>query len=84
MRVALGFVVGGLVGVFLIRALFLDPFEEIGWRIFWQGLGRGADMNWGMVLQSATFLKCLTGFALVGATAGVSVYFQQKRTQPAK
>jgi hypothetical protein len=79
MRVTLGFAVGGIVGVFLIRVLFLDPFEQMGWTMFWQGFGRGDDMNWGMVLQSATFLKCLTGFTFVGAAAAVTAYVEQNR-----
>jgi len=84
MRVTLGFVVGGIVGACLIRALFLDPFEQMGWTMFWEGLGHGEGTNWGMVLQSATFLKCLTGFVLVGAAAGVGVYLKEKRELSAK
>jgi hypothetical protein len=78
-HIALGFSFGGLLGVLLVRALFLDPFEQMGWTMFWEGLGRGEGMNWGVVLQSATFLKCLMGFVLVGAAAGVGVYRKQKQ-----
>jgi len=83
-RIGLGFVLGGILGVCLIRALFLDPLEQMGWSMFWSGLGQGEDMNWGMVLQSATFLKCLTGFVLVGAAGGVGVYLREKPRVSAK
>jgi hypothetical protein len=60
---------GGILGVLLVRALFLDPIEEIGWRMFWDGLFDGRLMNLGTVIQSVTFLKCLVGFILGGGAA---------------
>jgi len=62
--------VGGVLGVLLVRALFLDPIEEIGWRMFWEGIFHGEIMDLGSVVQSTTFLKCLAGFVL-GGGAGV-------------
>lgn len=79
MLVTLAFLLGGIVGVCVIRAFFLDPIEQMGWTMFWEGLGHGEVMNLGAVVQSATFLKCLTGFLLVGAASGGSLYFKGKR-----
>ena len=61
--------IGGIVGVVLVRALFLDRVEEIGWRIFWEGIGNGRVMDFGVVVQSTTFVKCLAGL-LIGGAAG--------------
>jgi len=83
-RIALGFTFGGLLGVLLVRAFFLDLMEQMGWRMFWEGLGHGESMNWGMVLQSTTFAKSLAGFLLVGVATGVGVYFREKRELSAK
>lgn len=62
--------VGGVVGVLLVRAFFLDPIEELGWRMFWEGIGNGRTMDLGMVVRSATFAKCLAGLVL-GAGSGL-------------
>jgi hypothetical protein len=61
--------VGGIVGVLLVRALFLDPIEELGWRMFCAAIGDGRGMDLGMVVNSTAFAKCLTGLVL-GAGAG--------------
>src|ERR1700683_675714 len=61
--------VGGILGVLLVRVFFLDPFEELGWRMFWEAIGDGRSMDFGMVVNSAVFAKCLTGLVL-GAGAG--------------
>lgn len=68
-RLIVSLCVGGIVGVLLVRALFLDPIEELGWRMFWGGIGNGRSMDLGMVVQSATFAKCLAGL-LLGAGSG--------------
>jgi WG containing repeat len=64
--------VGGFVGVLIVRAFFLGPFEELGWRMFWDAIGDGRSVDLGMVVQSATFAKCLAGLVL-GAGAGFFV-----------
>jgi len=64
--------VGGIVGVLIVRAFFLGPFEELGWRMFWEAVGEGRSINFEMVVQSATFAKCLAGLVL-GAGAGFYV-----------
>ncbi len=63
---ALLFLLGGVIGVFLVRGIFLDQVEIIGWELFWRGLSSGRSMNWGNIFQSATFLKCAAGFLIVG------------------
>ncbi len=66
----IGAVVGGILGVLIVRALFLDAIEQMGWAIFWEGLGKGklGGEDWSTVLRSATFAKCVCGF-LVGSIA---------------
>jgi hypothetical protein len=53
----------------LVRALFLDRVEELGWQTFWEGLGNGRMMDFGMVVRSDTFAKCLAGLVIGGAVA---------------
>lgn len=78
-RVLLGFVVGGIIGVAIIRAFFLDPIEQMAWSMFWRGIAHGDLMDARTVFQSSTFLKCLAGFLLAGAATGVGVYLKGKR-----
>ena len=68
----IAFVVGSIVGVFIVRALFLDPVQIIGWDMFWNGISNGKMMNPEAVLKSETFLKCVGGF-VVGGLLGVLV-----------
>jgi hypothetical protein len=65
----LAFLIGGVIGVAVIRAFFLDTIEELGWRMFWRALGEGGSMDLGRVLNSSTFTKCMLGF-LAGGGAG--------------
>jgi hypothetical protein len=71
-RLITSFCIGGIVGVVLVRGFFLDALEEIGWRMFWEGIGNGRTMDLGMVMQSATFAKCLAGL-MIGGAVGVLV-----------
>jgi hypothetical protein len=76
------FLIGGVVGVLVVRGFFLDPLEEIAWRIFWESLGRGGfDLE--VVLQSRTFAKSLTGFA-VGGLVMASIGMLHAREATAK
>jgi hypothetical protein len=68
-RLVVSLCVGSIVGVLLVRAFFLDPIEELGWRMFWAAIGDGRGMDFSMVVKSATFAKCLAGLVL-GAGAG--------------
>ena len=61
--------VGGVVGVLVVRYLLLDQVEVLGWRIFWSQLGEGNLMNVDTVFNSGTFWKCVAGY-LVGGGAG--------------
>ena len=81
-RITAGLLGGGALGILIVRALFLDPLEQLGWTMFWRGLEEGESMNWEAVLQSATFLKCLMGFVLFGVAGGVGVYLKGKRGIP--
>ncbi len=62
----LTFLLGGIVGVAIVRYLILDPLEIIGWTIFWNALSEGRIMNLDSVFGSATFLKCAGGFIVGG------------------
>lgn len=70
---SLAFFVGGVIGVLLVRALFMDPIEVIGWGLFWSGLADGRMMNMEAVFGSTTFLKCVAGFILGGGLSFIAV-----------
>lgn len=72
------FVVGGILGVLIVRAFFLDPVEELGWRMFWEGLSNARVMNSEMVLKSTTFAKCVAGFLVGGLALAVLGIFLKK------
>jgi hypothetical protein len=69
----LGFLVGGTVGVILVRILFLDSIETLAWSMFWSSVGNGQLMDMGTVLRSATFAKCVSGFLVAGVAAALAV-----------
>jgi hypothetical protein len=58
----------------LVRAFFLDPVEELGWRMFWSGIGNGSLMDLSVVVHSTTFTKCACGFAVVGLGAALGTW----------
>lgn len=64
-------VIGFFVGALLVRSMFLDNMEEMGWRLFWHELAQG-NVGSGAIDQvssSATFIKVALG-GLVGAAVG--------------
>ena len=74
---------GAILGVLIVRGFFLDPVEELGWRMFWEGAARGQTMNLETVLRSSTFAKSLVGFVLGGVSGlGVSALMKKKQDQP--
>ncbi len=76
----IGFVLlGAAFGLLVVRGFFLDPTEEIGWRIFWDALFRGHIGMRGIreVVGSATFAKSMLGVG-VGAVVG---YFSSKNVK---
>ena len=76
----LGFVVGGFIGVLLVWAFFLDPFEAFGLGCFWSGLAHGRWMYAGTFVHSTTFVKCAFGFLVFGIPAawGVNAAFNSR------
>lgn len=60
------FIAGGILGVLIVRGFFLNPLQEIGWRLFWTQLAEGNMMDVDLVFKSATFAKCLAGFIIGG------------------
>ncbi len=63
--------IGAAFGLLVVRGFFLDPAEEIGWRIFWDALFRGHIGMRGLkeAAGSATFAKSILGIG-VGAVVG--------------
>jgi hypothetical protein len=62
-------IVGGIIGVAVVRIFFLNSIQIMGWNMFWKNL---SSLNFDMfklIFKSATFGKCLVGF-LAGAGAG--------------
>jgi hypothetical protein len=72
---------GGIAGVLLVRAFFLDPFEQFGWSMFWEGIANGQIMDLGTVVGSATFAKCLAGLVL---GAGTGSFLASRSNRKAK
>ncbi|MDP2208844.1 MAG: hypothetical protein Q8K98_08730 [Bacteroidota bacterium] len=79
-RFALFFLAGAVLGIIIVRGFFLDPIEEIAWRLFWEGLGRGKLIDAGTVVKSATFAKCIAGIVIGGLAAAFLGSNLQKST----
>ena len=66
------FVIGGaILGVVIVVELILDPIEQMGWSLFWQGLFNGGSLDINEVLNSTTFWKCLAGLIGGGIISGM-------------
>jgi len=65
-------IVGGLIGIFVVYSIVLNPVEQIAWKLFWAGLEYqfiNLDENTvNEVLKSSTFRKVLIGFIIGGIT----------------
>ena len=64
---AMRIIIGGVIGVLIVRGWHLNFVQEIGWRMFWNGVESGD--HWcatDTVLHSATFAKCVVGFVIGG------------------
>lgn len=64
--ITLGVLLGAVLGFLLVKALFLDTIEQIGFSLVMNNLG---SVNLGQIASSTTFLKLVVG-AAVGAVAG--------------
>ena len=66
--------IGATLGLLIVKAFLLDGSEEIGWRIFWEGLFKGqldsGDLE--IVLKSTTFLKSVSGLIIGGVVGAFS------------
>ncbi|MFH2070552.1 MAG: hypothetical protein ABIJ11_05000 [Elusimicrobiota bacterium] len=81
------FLLGGILGVVVVRYFFLIPIEVLGWKIFWHFLIEGKIMNLDAVAKSSTFLKCLIGFLVGGVILRIIseiIYktFYEEKKQP--
>lgn len=82
MRVLAGvvaFLVFGAAGVFLVRAVWLDPIEIMGWNLFWNGVSSGQLMDLELLSNSTTFQKCLAGGLVLGILGLVFVSIARKK-----
>ena len=64
--------IGGILGVLVVRYFILEPIEVMGWNMFWSGISEGAQPNFKQVLKSDTFIKCAIGFAVGGFLGSLS------------
>ncbi len=70
MKQIIAFLLGGILGVAIVRLVFLDEVERLAFQIFWESIGKSQTGFTGeQILQSATFLKSLAGFVLTGVLA---------------
>ena len=60
--------VGGIIGVAVVRFFFLNPVQIMGWDLFWKNVSNLNFEMFKLIFKSATFGKCFIGF-LVGAFA---------------
>jgi hypothetical protein len=67
--VALLAIIGGVVGVAVVRMFMLNYFQIVGWNLFWKNLSHFNFDMIKLVFKSATFGKCFLGF-IIGAVAG--------------
>lgn len=66
----LGFILGGVMGVALVRLLILDEIEIMAFDMFWEGIKeKTLAFDKETIVNSTTFLKSCVGF-LVGGIVG--------------
>ena len=73
---AIAFLIGSVSGVLIVRALFLDPIQVMGWDMFWNICSDGEMMNPDILFKSETFIKCVGGFVvggILGALVGSAI-----------
>ena len=66
-------IAGGIIGVAVVRIFFLNAFQVMGWKLFWNNLFNIHLSMIKHVFESATFGKCLLGFiigGIIGAIVG--------------
>ena len=81
------FAIGAIFGIIVIRAFALDSMEELGLRIFIEGVShQTGTFSAGDILQSSTFIKFIGGgffFGLVFAVAsGILIFLIQQNQSP--
>ena len=65
-------IIGGIIGVAVVRMFFLNPIQIIGWNLFWRNVSNLNFEMFKLIFKSATFGRCFLGF-LIGAVAAVVV-----------
>jgi hypothetical protein len=72
MKKTIWFVVGAIIGVFLVRELYFNPVNHLAWDMFWEGImeQRKVDyqsIDYSVLFSSQTFLITSAGFFMGGA-----------------
>lgn len=80
--IAAAALVSGVIGVLVVRAIFLDPVEELGWHFFWEGLSKGETMRTSALLESTTLWKCVSGFVVAAVAGGVGSWLVVSKGKP--
>ena len=61
----------GIIGVVIVRYVVLNPFEIMGWNMFWSNLlehpARITEFDWNVILKATSFWKSIGGFFGLGA-----------------
>jgi len=72
-------VIGGIIGVAVVRLFLLNSIQIIGWNLFWNNLSHFSFNSFKFIFKSETFLKCFFGF-IIGAGAGgaLAVFLNKK------
>jgi len=76
--------IGGVIGIFIVKEFFLNPIQIAGWKMFWGSLPDAGFVDIKTALSSKTFLKSALGFtvgAVIGGYGGISIYFKIKNEE---
>ncbi|MDF7808709.1 hypothetical protein P4E94_14770 [Pontiellaceae bacterium B12219] len=65
-------IIGCVIGVLLVRWLWLNEYEVMGWQMFWHGILNGDFIDLEVLFHSHTLRKCLAG-GVVGVMAGALI-----------
>lgn len=63
-------IAGAIAGVIVVRFIFLNDTQIIGWNMFWKQLSKLDFDMFKFAFKSATFGKCVIGFIAGGLLGG--------------
>ncbi|TYB32088.1 MAG: hypothetical protein FXF47_00450 [Candidatus Mcinerneyibacterium aminivorans] len=71
--------IGGIIGLLIVRNFFLNPVQIAGWKMFWGSFPDAGLISIDTALSSKTFVKSALGFvigAVVGSYGGIAIYLK--------